>query len=231
MNLLRSWNLGNLQPWWMGCPWHGKLRIWREDIQGASANVIASTQHFPMRFGPCSTHLIRLVPAWCQKWPLFVGVTDGIDFIVTALNFGRQSWLIDVNFFRDCELRDGETSAAALQRWRPWNDSEAIQRACPWLPQKEEDEEMIQEVCLHKGQWCYEQQPHQHSAIFTNVWSYYWSSTVAGPAYTYKLWRGHERYKDVLKVRWKFDGHLEKEWLYDIGLDLGTIFDIQGIWF
>ena len=41
--------------------------------------------------------------------------TDGIDFIVTALNFGRQSWLIDVNFFRDCELRDGETSAAAKE--------------------------------------------------------------------------------------------------------------------
>lgn len=41
-------------------------------------------------------------------------------------------------------------------------------------------EDMIQEACLYKGQWCYGQQPHQHSAIFTNFWFYHWSST--GPS-------------------------------------------------
>ena len=49
--------------------------------------------------------------------------TEGIDFIVTALNFDRQGWLTDVNFFRDCELRDGETSTTAKEWCDLWQST------------------------------------------------------------------------------------------------------------
>lgn len=162
---------------------------------------------------PFEIHLL-ISRCWFQK---FCSFTPGKMMQFDYVAFFRMGWF--------SHQPDMFFSIGIVNEIPPFLESESWFGLITFW-RKTMHEDMIQEACLYKGQWCYGQQPHQHSAIFTNFWFYHWSST--GPSiYLQIMKRSCKIQGCFVSVRWKFDDHLVKECIYY----LAPFFDIQGIWF